>query len=247
MSSRSPQTTAPTSSSSKTALPRLIPVQTAFNDSTMSSISPLNSASRSCLQLPTTGIRRTRIYPPLLALLMVLPCQQSSPTVTCPMTMVEWIFTSVRSSAQMGDMMTFMTTMLSFRLTPTISTCSSQDIKTLLPSLAGSLQMTRDAIVLFLQSASFPVRVLVLLINRPSRPTCDTTTVTTWHSQIANVVRQLDPNHLISSGCVLLFHHPCPFFFLIFVPLVRKDSYACPNSETARNCSLSPRLLRHQA
>ena len=34
----------------------------------------------------------------------------------------------------------------------------------------------------------------------PNSPTCATTTVTQWHAVIADHIKSVDPNHLVSSG-----------------------------------------------
>ncbi|KAJ7155973.1 glycoside hydrolase family 5 protein, partial [Mycena crocata] len=44
-------------------------------------------------------------------------------------------------------------------------------------------------------------------------PSCDTTTVTRWHSRIAQHVKSIDPNHLVSSGSQGFFCVDCPKLF----------------------------------
>ncbi|KIJ44355.1 glycoside hydrolase family 5 protein [Sphaerobolus stellatus SS14] len=56
-----------------------------------------------------------------------------------------------------------------------------------------------------------------------SSPTCNTNTVTSWHSRIANLVKQLDPNHTIASGtqgfmCTESAANPCTKLFFDATP-----------------------------
>ncbi|KAJ6630795.1 glycoside hydrolase family 5 protein [Mycena sp. CBHHK59/15] len=44
-------------------------------------------------------------------------------------------------------------------------------------------------------------------------PTCNTTTITNWHSRIARQIQSIDPNHLISSGNQGFFCADCPKIF----------------------------------
>ncbi|KAF5373898.1 hypothetical protein D9758_000572 [Tetrapyrgos nigripes] len=47
----------------------------------------------------------------------------------------------------------------------------------------------------------------------PASPVCSTTTVTTWHSRIAQHIKSIDPNHLVSSGNQGFFCPDCPKLF----------------------------------
>lgn len=47
----------------------------------------------------------------------------------------------------------------------------------------------------------------------PASPVCNTTTVTSWHSRIADHIKTIDPNHLISSGNQGFFCPDCPKLF----------------------------------
>jgi len=47
----------------------------------------------------------------------------------------------------------------------------------------------------------------------PASPQCTTTTVTKWHSQVAQHVASIDPNHLVTSGNQGFFCLDCPKLF----------------------------------
>jgi mannan endo-1,4-beta-mannosidase len=38
----------------------------------------------------------------------------------------------------------------------------------------------------------------------PASKECNTLTVTDWHDEIAQLIKKIDTNHIVSSGCVLV-------------------------------------------
>ncbi|KAJ7452419.1 glycoside hydrolase family 5 protein [Mycena galericulata] len=60
-------------------------------------------------------------------------------------------------------------------------------------------------------------------------PSCNTTTITSWHSRIAQHIRKLDPNHLVSAGTQGFFCADCPKLFPKTAPPPPAPSPA-PNS-----------------
>ncbi|RDB21378.1 Mannan endo-1,4-beta-mannosidase A [Hypsizygus marmoreus] len=68
----------------------------------------------------------------------------------------------------------------------------------------------------------------------PATPICQTTTVTQWHSDVAQHVKSVDPNHLVSSGNQGYFCADCPKLFPRVVTPPPQPSPA-PGSRRRRN------------
>ncbi|KAJ6502557.1 glycoside hydrolase family 5 protein [Mycena sanguinolenta] len=67
-------------------------------------------------------------------------------------------------------------------------------------------------------------------------PSCNTTTITEWHSRIAQFIRSIDPNHLISSGSQGFFCADCPKLF----PLKTKPPPPGPSAGVSRRQTIKP-------
>ncbi|KAF8212244.1 glycoside hydrolase family 5 protein [Mycena galopus ATCC 62051] len=61
-------------------------------------------------------------------------------------------------------------------------------------------------------------------------PSCNTNTITEWHSRIAQVIRNIDKNHLISSGSAGFFCADCPKLF----PLKKNPPPPGPSAAASR-------------
>ncbi|KAJ7273706.1 glycoside hydrolase family 5 protein [Mycena haematopus] len=63
-------------------------------------------------------------------------------------------------------------------------------------------------------------------------PSCNTTTITTWHSRIATFIASIDKNHLISSGSQGFFCADCPKLFQKTSPPPSRPSAAVSRRQT---------------
>ncbi|KAL0581750.1 hypothetical protein V5O48_000332 [Marasmius crinis-equi] len=75
---------------------------------------------------------------------------------------------------------------------------------------------------------------------------CKTTVVTQWHSDIADNIRQFDPNHLISAGTQGFFCVDCPKLFAPLPPPPPPQTSGTPNTRRSPAPLTKERLLQER-
>ncbi|KAJ7940646.1 glycoside hydrolase family 5 protein [Mycena leptocephala] len=77
-------------------------------------------------------------------------------------------------------------------------------------------------------------------------PLCNTTTITLWHSRIAQFIRSIDPNHLVSTGSQGFFCADCPKLFQKTTPPPSRPSPAASRRENKIAPLTKKRILQER-
>ena len=75
-------------------------------------------------------------------------------------------------------------------------------------------------------------------------PVCNTTTVTSWHAQVAQHIASIDPNHIVAAGAHGFACQDCPKLF----PIAPKPTTSAVPSKKKRNAKpvTNERLIREE-
>ncbi|KAF7322969.1 Glycoside hydrolase family 5 protein [Mycena chlorophos] len=74
-------------------------------------------------------------------------------------------------------------------------------------------------------------------------PSCNTTIITLWHSRIATLINETDPNHLVSAGTAGFFCADCP---KSFPPHTVPPPQTSPTPDQRRNAKTMPKPLTNK-
>ncbi|KAF7338302.1 Glycoside hydrolase family 5 protein [Mycena venus] len=77
-------------------------------------------------------------------------------------------------------------------------------------------------------------------------PICNTTTITRWHSRIAQFIKTIDPNHLVSSGSQGFFCADCPKLFPKTAPPPSRPSPAVSSRQNKVEPLTKKRILQER-
>ncbi|KAJ6547556.1 glycoside hydrolase superfamily [Mycena capillaripes] len=77
-------------------------------------------------------------------------------------------------------------------------------------------------------------------------PSCNTTTITLWHSRIAQHIRSIDKNHLVSSGSQGFFCADCPKVFQKTTPPPSRPSPAASRRQNKVEPLTKKRILQER-